>query len=166
VTGSPGSLAVLAGTFREVMAGVCTPVAVVTTMAESGPYGTTVSAFSSLSLSPPMVMVALDERSELLRLLAVGSPLGVNVLRSGQSALARVFARKGPDKFSGVAWDLDAGAPRLDGGAGWLGGSVSRLVAGGDHVIVLAEVLRADPGNGEPLTYHARTFGTHVAAAG
>jgi flavin reductase (DIM6/NTAB) family NADH-FMN oxidoreductase RutF len=113
-----------------------------------------------------MVMVALDERSELLRRLVVGSPLGVNVLRSGQSALARVFARKGTDKFSGVAWDLDAGAPRLDGSAGWLGCSVARLVAGGDHVIVLAEVLRADPGAGEPLTYHARTFGTHVAAVG
>jgi hypothetical protein len=43
---------------------------------------------------------------------------------------------------------------------------VSGLVVGGDHVIVLAEVHRAEPGAGEPLTYHARTFGTHVAAAG
>jgi flavin reductase (DIM6/NTAB) family NADH-FMN oxidoreductase RutF len=156
----------LAGTFREVMAGVCTPVAVVTTVSGGEPYGTTVSAFTSLSLTPPMVMVALDERSELLRRLSAGSPLGVNVLRSGQSTLARVFARKGADKFSGVTWDLDAGAPRLGGGAGWLGCSVSGLVVGGDHVIVLAEVHRAEPGTGEPLTYHARTFGTHVAAAG
>jgi flavin reductase (DIM6/NTAB) family NADH-FMN oxidoreductase RutF len=85
----------LAGTFREVMAGVCTPVAVVTTVSGGEPYGTTVSAFTSLSLTPPMVMVALDERSELLRRLSAGSPLGVNVLRSGQSTLARVFARKG-----------------------------------------------------------------------
>ena len=54
MTGSPGSLAVLAGTFREVMAGVCTPVAVVTTMADSGPYGTTVSAFSSLANMEPV----------------------------------------------------------------------------------------------------------------
>jgi len=47
---------------------------------------------------------------------------------------------------------------------GRLGCTVSGLVLGGDHVIVLAEVLRAEPGAGEPLTYHARTFGTHVAA--
>ena len=62
-----------------------------------------------------------------------------------------------------MPWVLDSGAPRLRGGGGWLGCTVADLVRGGDHVIVLAEVLRADPGTGEPLTYHARTFGTHVA---
>ena len=121
MTGDGGHLA---GTFREVMAGVSTPVAVVTTVSGGEPYGTTVSAFTSLSLTPPMVMVALDERSELLRRLSAGSPLGVNVLRSGQSTLAQVFARKGADKFSGVTWDLDAGAPRLGGDAG--AGSAAR----------------------------------------
>jgi len=154
----------LAGAFREVMAGVATPVAVVPTSAHGRAHGTTVSAFTSLSLAPPMVLVALDEWSDLLRSLATGGPLGVNVLGSRQSALAAAFARKGADKFSGVSWSLDDGAPRLTGNAGWLGCSVTAFVPGGDHVIVLAEVRRAEPGTGEPLTYHARTFGTHVAA--
>lgn len=156
----------LADGFREVMAGVCTPVAVVTTIAGGLPHGTTVSAFASLSLAPPMVMVALDRGSDLLGRLEVGGPLGLTVLAGGESGLAQVFARKGADKFAGVPWDLDAGAPRLRGQGGWLGCTVSGLVPGGDHVIVLAEVRRADPGTGTPLTYHARTFGTHVAAAG
>jgi flavin reductase (DIM6/NTAB) family NADH-FMN oxidoreductase RutF len=154
----------LADAFREVMANVCTPVAVVTTTASGRPHGTTVSAFSSLSLTPPMVLVALDEGSELLRSLSTGGPLGVNVLGSGQSALAAAFARKGTEKFSGVSWSLDGRAPRLTRSAGWLGCTVTAFVPGGDHVIVLAEVRRAEPGTGEPLTYHARTFGTHVAA--
>ena len=97
----------LADDFREVMAGVATPVAVVTTLAAGRPHGTTVSAFTSLSLAPPMVMVALDERSDLLRQLSVGSPLGLNVLAGGESALALAFARKGEDKFAGVEWVPD-----------------------------------------------------------
>lgn len=154
----------LADDFRDVMAGVCTPVAVVTTATDGVPHGTTVSAFASLSLAPPMVMVALDRRSDLLARLRTGSPLGLTVLAGGESGLAQVFARKGADKFAGVAWTLEDGAPRLAGAGGWLGCTVQDLVPGGDHVIVLAEVRRADPGTGAPLTYHARTFGTHVAA--
>ena len=46
--------------FREVMAGVATPVSVVTAISDGRPHGTTVSAFASLSMDPPMVLVALD----------------------------------------------------------------------------------------------------------
>ena len=106
--------------FREVMAGVCTPVAVVTTITGGRPLGTTVSAFASLSMVPPMVVVSLDRRSDLLAALAEGTPFGVNVLGSSQAALAGGFGRKGVDKFAGVAGHPDSGAPRLDGSpAGW-----------------------------------------------
>jgi flavin reductase (DIM6/NTAB) family NADH-FMN oxidoreductase RutF len=151
--------------FREVMAGVCTPVAVVTTITGGRPLGTTVSAFASLSMAPPMVVVSLDRRSDLLAALAEGTPFGVNVLGSSQAALAGAFGRKGVDKFAGVAWHPDSGAPRLDGSPGWLACVVSRLVDGGDHVLVLGEVREAATDPGPPLTYHARTFGTHLAAA-
>jgi flavin reductase (DIM6/NTAB) family NADH-FMN oxidoreductase RutF len=149
--------------FRDVMAEVCTPVAVVTTVAGDRPRGTTVSAFASLSLSPPMVLVSLDQGSDLLGALRGGVRFGVNVLGSGQAVLAAAFARKGGDKFAGVDWELDAGAPRLSGSPGWLACRVDRLVGGGDHVIVLGEVLRAVSDGGPPLTYHARRFGTHQA---
>jgi flavin reductase (DIM6/NTAB) family NADH-FMN oxidoreductase RutF len=151
----------LAEAFREVMAGVCTPVSVVTTFGKGGPHGTTVSAFASLSMSPPMVLVALDQRSDLLRELTAGARFGVNVLGSGQAALAGTFARKGGDKFAGVGWELHSGAPRLQGSPGWLACTVAGLVDGGDHVIVLGEVRQAGSRGGPPLTYHARTFGTH-----
>ncbi|MGH3249709.1 MAG: flavin reductase family protein, partial [Trebonia sp.] len=55
------------GAFRAVMATVCTPVSVVTAMAGDRPHGSTVSAFASLSLNPPMVLVSLDLSSDLLR---------------------------------------------------------------------------------------------------
>jgi flavin reductase (DIM6/NTAB) family NADH-FMN oxidoreductase RutF len=154
-----------ADAFREVMAGVATPVAVVTTLTGDGPHGTTVSSFASLSLAPPMVMAALDRSSGLLSRLVVGAPFGVNVLGSHQAELAGVFARRTGDKFAGVEWAEHAGAPRLADCPGWLACEVSDLVPGGDHVIVLATVLHAAAGAGAPLTYHGRRFGTHAPVA-
>jgi flavin reductase (DIM6/NTAB) family NADH-FMN oxidoreductase RutF len=56
-------MSVSADDFRSVMGAVATPVAVATAMDQRGPHGTTVSAFTSLSLDPPMVLVALDRGS-------------------------------------------------------------------------------------------------------
>ncbi|MDI2030496.1 flavin reductase family protein [Saccharopolyspora sp. TS4A08] len=152
--------------FREVMAGVCTPVSVVTAMDGDRPHGTTVSAFASLSLNPPMVLVALDRASELLALVRRSDRFGVNVLADGQSALAKQFARKGSAKFHGVRWCPAGGLPRLDGASGWLACEVSGLVDGGDHVIAIGAILDADARGTAPLTYHQRRFGTHTAFRG
>src|SRR4051794_20615744 len=145
----------LADSFREVMAGVATPVSVVTAVRDGHPHGTTVSAFASLSMDPPMVLAALDRGSDLLARLAIGQPFGVNVLGAHQADLAAAFARKGPDKFAGVEWAEDTGAPRLTGSPGWLACTVARLVDGGDHVVVLGDVVRAASSAAPPLVYHA-----------
>ncbi|WP_405881256.1 flavin reductase family protein [Streptomyces sp. NBC_01136] len=155
----------LTAAFREVMSGVATPVSVVTAMDDGRPHGTTVSAFSSLSMQPPMVLVALDRRSELLGLITSSLRFGINVLGGGQSALALAFARKGgAGKFAGVSWEVDGRVPRLLGASGWLACEAADFIGGGDHVIVLGHVVSAEAGGGAPLTYHARAFGTHVAS--
>ena len=151
------------GAFRAVMATVCTPVSVVTAMAGDRPHGSTVSAFASLSLNPPMVLVSLDLASDLLRHIRDSGAFGLNILHDGQAALAASFARKGDDKFDGVSWVLRAGVPRLDGCAGWLGCAVDRLVDGGDHVVAFGRVIDAGHAAASPLTYHQRQFGTHQA---
>jgi flavin reductase (DIM6/NTAB) family NADH-FMN oxidoreductase RutF len=155
--------ATLADGFREVMAGVATPVSVVTSMADGLPHGTTVSAFASLSMDPPMVLVSLDRGSDLLALVRETGRFGVNVLGSTQSTLALAFARKGgPGKFNGVLWEVDDDLPRLPGAPGWLACDVATLVEGGDHVVALGTVVAADTRDGRPLTYHGRVFGTHA----
>ena len=154
----------LAEAFREVMAGVATPVSVITAVSGDGvPHGTTVSAFASLSMEPPMVLVSLDRGSDLLALVRGTGRFGVNVLGSTQSALALSFARKGPDKFADVEWETSAGLPRLPDAPGWLACEVDQLVDGGDHVVALGLVVQADTVDGQPLTYHSRAFGTHSA---
>ncbi len=156
----------LQATFREVMASVCTPVSVVTAMAGGLPHGTTVSAFASLSMEPPMVLVSLDRSSDLLQMVRESGRFGLNVLSSSQSKLALQFARKGGvGKFAGVRWDVEAGVPRLPGAGGFLACDVTDFVEGGDHVIVLGLVHVADTVSGPPLTYHGRVFGTHAAIA-
>jgi flavin reductase (DIM6/NTAB) family NADH-FMN oxidoreductase RutF len=161
---APSQPGALRDAFREVMASVCTPVSVVTSMSGNLPHGTTVSAFASLSMNPPMVLVSLDLGSELLAVLRTTGRFGLNVLGSGQSALATTFARKGgTGKFADVPWETEAGVPRIPGAGGFLVCNVSRLVPGGDHIIVLGDVLAARAAHGQPLTYHARVFGTHVA---
>jgi flavin reductase (DIM6/NTAB) family NADH-FMN oxidoreductase RutF len=152
----------LPATYKDVMAAVCTPVSVVTAIADARPHGTTVSAFTSLSLDPPMLLVSLDRDSDLLALIRATGRFGVNVLGSRQSELALTFARKGATKFDGVEWTCAQGVPRLRGVVGWLACQLTDLVEGGDHIIALGTVVAAEVVPGPPLTYHARAFGTHA----
>jgi flavin reductase (DIM6/NTAB) family NADH-FMN oxidoreductase RutF len=154
----------LAGDFVEAMASVCSPVAVVTAFDAARPHGTTVSAFLSLSMSPPMTLVSLDTNSQLLPLLAVERPFCINVLAQTQSDLARQFARKGTDKFDAVSWWPENGVPRIQGVCAWADCVVINAIAAGDHVVILGTVVAAGSTDRGPLTYHRRRFGTHVEA--
>jgi flavin reductase (DIM6/NTAB) family NADH-FMN oxidoreductase RutF len=150
--------------FRDVMAAVCTPVAVVTSVRAGVPHGTTVSAFASLSMNPPMVLVSLDRGSDLLTMVRETGRFGINVLGSDQADLALRFARKdGPAKFEGVPWELRAEVPRLPDVVGFAGCTVADLVPGGDHVIVLGDVVATELAAGPPLVYHGRMFARVVS---
>lgn len=150
--------------FRNAMATMASPVAVVTAMDGERPHGTTVSAFTSLSLPPPMVLVSLDNRSHMLALIHRTGRFGLNVLGAHQAPLAAAFARSGPDKADGVAWSISGELPRLPGSTAWINAEVDEFVAAGDHTVLLARVTAAEPGAGNPhpLTYHQRAFGTHT----
>jgi flavin reductase (DIM6/NTAB) family NADH-FMN oxidoreductase RutF len=146
--------------FRAAMSQIATPVVVVTAVSDERPHGTTVGAFTSLSLDPPMISVALDRQSDLLAMLRGAERFGVNVLASGQRALATTFSRKSPDKFASVDWRPDAGLPRLPGCAVWLVCRTGELLDGGDHVVVLGTVEHAEVDQRSPLVYHDRAFST------
>jgi len=149
--------------FRDAMATVCTPVAVVTAMDGERPHGTTVSAFASLSMSPPSLLVSLDQGSELLSLILGSGAFGINVLGSAQSALAAQFARKGKDKFLDVAWRIDRSVPRIAGVPHWVAAEVMDTATVADHTIVFGRALAVESEIVPPLTYHDRVFGTHAA---
>ena len=158
-----------AAVFREALAAVCAPVAVVTSFHDARPHGTTVSAFCSLSLDPPLVLVALDRGSELLGMIRRARRYGINVLAHGQEELATRFARKGVDKFDDVRWKLDTDLPRIEETASWIACRLHELVEGGDHVIAVGFVEHAEASPAHPLLYRQRAFGTlafHPPGAG
>lgn len=151
--------------FREAMAHVSAPVTVVTTMIDGVPYGSTVSAFASLSVNPPMVLLALDNRGALIGHVRESGRIGVNVLSSAQTNLAVRFATRGlRDRFDGIDWTPENGLPRIVGAAAWLRCEQVTFEPGGDHTVLLGTVTAAESSNTDGLTYYQRRFGSATAA--
>ena len=86
-----------AETFRETLSRFPSGLTVVTALsaADGRAHGTTVSAFTSLSLEPPLVLVALTRSSDLMALLAEEGRFGVNVLAAGQEQVGFACGRRG-----------------------------------------------------------------------
>lgn len=148
--------------FRDLMAGVCAPVTVVTTLVDGSPHGTTVSSFSSLSLNPPLVSAAFDRGSALLGQIQAAGRFGVNILGHAQDELAMTFAHRGTDRFAATDWFSDHGLPRLAGAAGWMACDLHQTVEAGDHLLLFGLVKAASSRPDlPPLVYAHRTFGTH-----
>lgn len=147
--------------FRTAMGNVASPVAVVTAFDGEAPHGTTVSAFTSLSMDPPMLLVSLDNNSALLPRLELGIRFGLNVLASHQDQIALRFAQKRERKFEDIPWFADDLAPRLVDAHAWVALDVAGLIPAGDHTIVTGLVASSQASIGTPLTYYQRAFGTH-----
>ncbi|MGY1635857.1 flavin reductase family protein [Geodermatophilus sp. SYSU D00742] len=145
--------------FRTAMADLPAAVSIVTTTAADGvPHGATVSAVTSLSLDPPLLLVCLDRASDTLAALEVGRHFLVHVAADGQQASVMRFAGKGADKFDGGHWAIGlSGQPQLRGAAQVLDCVVADLLPGGDHTIVVGRVaaLEHDPSS-TPVVYHRR----------
>ncbi|MBA4072104.1 MAG: flavin reductase [Gemmatimonas sp.] len=150
-----------ASTFRAALARFASGVTVVTVRSTDGAdHGMTVSAFTSLSLDPPLVLVCLDVTATLLPHLRGATTFGVSILAAGQSALSARFADQDVLRFDGVAVTHAPEGPALIAGAA--AHLVCRGVAeypGGDHVIVVGEVQRAAAHDDEPLVYALRQYG-------
>lgn len=145
--------------FREAMARVPAPVTVITTTVDGSPAGTTVSAFASLSIAPPMVVFALDNRGGMIERVREAGRAGINLLAGDQDEVALRFASRGiPDRFAGLGWCLDHDLPRIDGIAAWLRCEALTFVDGGDHTVVLGTVAQAHTYGNYSLSYHLRQF--------
>ena len=152
------ALAVDPDEFRAAMSVVPGPVAVVSTLVGGKAHGTTVSAFCSVSIAPPLILVVLDMTSDSLRALQLGSGFGVNLMSKGMEPVARACAGKGPDKLDSVSWTMRSGVPKIQGAAIWLACTVHALTESGDHVIVSGLVIDADVTGAESLVYYKRAM--------
>lgn len=150
--------------FREVFASFPTGVAVVTAMGPDGePRGLTCNSLCSVSADPPLVAVCLDKQSETLPAVRSAGSFVVNFLAAHQEPIARRFASKHPEKFSGLAWipSEATGLPRLPDAVAHCECRILQTLDVGDHWMFIAEVLDGASDNDvEPLVYCRRGYGT------
>jgi flavin reductase (DIM6/NTAB) family NADH-FMN oxidoreductase RutF len=144
-------------TFRSVLGRFASGVTIVTTRDDEGhDHGMTVSAFASVSLEPPLVMVCIDHTASMYTLLIAHRRFGLSILSSNQEAYSRRFAAD-PDtgRFDGIAYSRgDSGVVLLDDALAHIECSVVHHYDAGDHTIFIAKVERAEPRQGRPLLYY------------
>ncbi len=142
--------------FRRLLGHFASGVTIVTTSdADARPTGLTVSAFASLSLDPPLVLVCVAHKSQSYPALRDGGRFAVNVLGTGQEALSRRFATTRLDKFDAVPYRLSGrGLPLLEGALAWLECATVAAHDEGDHTIFVGRVEGGEAGAGQPLLYY------------
>ena len=142
-----------------------TGISVVTAFEGERPQGITVNAFSSVSLEPALVMVALDRRRFITPMVRAAGRYAVNVLGEDQQALSDCFAHApvspGREAFCGASWQPGpTGLPLLDGAIATLECTVIETFSAGDHDLFIGRVDSLQHGrpNTEPLLYYRRRY--------
>jgi flavin reductase (DIM6/NTAB) family NADH-FMN oxidoreductase RutF len=141
--------------FRRALGHFTSGVTVVTSKSQNNkPQGITVSAFTSVSLDPPLILVCIDKRASLHDHLAEGSYFAVNILGDDQELISRRFASKEEDRFEGTGFTYGVtGSPLLTGALATVECRVVHAYPGGDHTIFVGEVEATGVKDGKPLAY-------------
>jgi len=132
---------------REALGCFGTGVTVVTTFdGQGGPVGFTANSFTSVSLDPPLVLFCIAKKSANLDVFRGASRFAINILHIGQQPTSDRFARPSESRFEGLDWEVrtDGGAPILVGSRASLDCRAYAVHDGGDHLIIVGEVQRAD----------------------
>jgi flavin reductase (DIM6/NTAB) family NADH-FMN oxidoreductase RutF len=143
--------------FRSVLGHFPTGVTVVTTLGEGGvPVGLTVSAFLSVSLDPPLVLVSIHRDAAAHDLLSEEASFAVCVLSSKQEELAVRFASwDSEERFNDLVLEhTPLGNPLLPDVIAWFDCRVTEVFPGGDHSVVVASVNECHARGGDPLIFH------------
>jgi flavin reductase (DIM6/NTAB) family NADH-FMN oxidoreductase RutF len=117
----------------------------------------TANAFMSVSLEPPLVVVAVDNRAHMTRALPVGHPYGVSILSEQQADLSDHFAGRGGGEPA-VAFITRAGVPLLAGAVAHLVARVVEAHPAGDHTLYLGQVEYLDRQDHLPLLFYAGQY--------
>jgi flavin reductase (DIM6/NTAB) family NADH-FMN oxidoreductase RutF len=146
--------------FKHACAQFATGVTIAGVRDASGtPHGLTVNSFTSVSLHPPLILICLGHEASVIEYFRAATHFGISVLEEEQKSLSDHFARKGHDRFDGVAWHPGkTGVPLLDGVLATVECSVEQRVRAGDHDLFIGEVRHIQVRPGRPLIYFASKY--------
>lgn len=154
-------MAVTGVEFRAALSRWASGVTIVTSAAGGRVHGMTVSAFSSVSLDPPLVLVCADKTSDTLGVIEKSGVFAANVLSAEQQALSNRFASKKDEhrRFEGLDWHPGVtGSPILPGVLAALDCRVVATHDAGDHLIYVGSVESVEVSAGDPLLYFAGSY--------
>ncbi len=153
---------------KDIMSNFAASVTVVTSRVGDVDHGLTVSAFTSVSLEPPLILVCIELGAHSLNAMQSSAGFTVNMLREGRRQIAMKFASKDEDKFSGITTlepdFAEAGLALPEDSFAVLECRTVDMFEAGDHVVFLGQVehaWRVDPA--APLMYWRRSFGRITA---
>lgn len=155
------------GDFRSALGSFATGVTIITTVApEDIDVGMTANSFNSVSLDPPMVLWSIGKNSLSHPAFAAAGHFAVHILAYDQEELSNRFSRRGEDKFAGL--DLErgpGGVPLLKGCAARFKCRTAYRYEGGDHDIIVGEVLEFDHFDKSPLLFHRGKYSAIASGA-
>jgi flavin reductase (DIM6/NTAB) family NADH-FMN oxidoreductase RutF len=143
--------------FRDVLRSWASGVTVVTTRAGDKMHGMTVSAFSSVSLDPPLVLVCANQSSTTHGVIEEGGLFTVNILAAHQADISNVFASSENEdsRLESVSWsEGETGTPLIDEALACLECRVTSAHQEGSHTIYVGQVAAVHTTDAEPLLYY------------
>jgi len=149
--------------FRGALSRFGTGVTIVTTQSQAGPVGITANSFSAVSLNPPLVLWSASRGSRRYPHFAEAGHMAIHVLAKNQISLCQAFAASA-HAFGQADWhEGEHGMPLLEGCLARFECERYAEYDGGDHAIILSQVLRASVGHGPPLLFFGGQFGLFAA---
>jgi len=146
--------------FRRILGKFSSGITIATVLdADGACHGMTANSFTSVSLTPPLVLICVDHRARIREHFRIGAHFGINILSASQKSLSDRFAGSGYDRFEGIAWHAgETGVPLLPDVLATLECARVDVVTAGDHDIVIGEVLHAGCREGEPLVFYGGQY--------
>ena len=148
--------------FKKALQQWASGVTVVTTSSEKfGVQGMTVTAFSSVSVNPPQILVCINDSADTGVGIHESRYFAVNVLNSDQQDLSNQFAggSSQQQRFENTDWQVGiTGAPILNNSLMSLDCKVVEKVLAGTHWIIIGEVQECVCRSGEPLLYYCGAY--------
>ncbi len=150
--------------FVNAMASAAMGVSVVTTHGAAGRFGLTVSAWSSVSAEPPLLLACINRKNQISEAITDNGFFAVNALDDSHADMARVFAGRPLTGegyiFDDAQWTASAhGIPLLNGASATFICALESFHDAGTHRIFMGRVEEAISGTVSPLLYHNRSFG-------
>lgn len=155
--------------FKTALSGFASGVTVVTYSTGDVDSGITVSAFSSVSLDPPLVLVCLNNGSPAVEAIESGKAFSVNILSADQSQVSNTFAKPGEERMEYLKKESqkrgENGVCHIPGALAVLDCELESMVSAGDHNIALGKVTAIHMENPitdstQPLVYFNRNYRT------